>query len=270
MTIINFKCKKCKSEFDCEVGKITFPDNIDEKLIFEKNVICPKCNIITIDETELTELGQTQVSEIYSGGEPLIKGYGLYENVFEKNSYNNEGPSRKFDISIQRHMYWDDELVNPKQCPKCNAILEKEMNSFFVIVDDGKEKMPFITGFEGNFCEKYPIIILGKDELGDMIYTHIHNRNFGIHVAGIIDLNQIPEDQRNLSLNDIDPLPIVQFKNYSDKEEHENFIKDKSVFKPIKDNFIPRQTKKIRRNEPCPCGSGKKYKKCCLDKEKGI
>ncbi|MBI5194095.1 MAG: SEC-C domain-containing protein [Nitrospirae bacterium] len=25
---------------------------------------------------------------------------------------------------------------------------------------------------------------------------------------------------------------------------------------------------KIGRNEPCPCGSGKKYKKCCLEKEK--
>lgn len=22
---------------------------------------------------------------------------------------------------------------------------------------------------------------------------------------------------------------------------------------------------KIGRNEPCPCGSGKKYKKCCID-----
>jgi preprotein translocase subunit SecA len=25
---------------------------------------------------------------------------------------------------------------------------------------------------------------------------------------------------------------------------------------------------KVGRNEPCPCGSGKKYKKCCLLKEK--
>lgn len=24
---------------------------------------------------------------------------------------------------------------------------------------------------------------------------------------------------------------------------------------------------KIGRNDPCPCGSGKKYKQCCLDKE---
>jgi len=26
-------------------------------------------------------------------------------------------------------------------------------------------------------------------------------------------------------------------------------------------------TKKIGRNDPCPCGSGKKYKKCCLNND---
>jgi preprotein translocase subunit SecA len=26
-----------------------------------------------------------------------------------------------------------------------------------------------------------------------------------------------------------------------------------------------RKGKKIGRNDPCPCGSGKKYKKCCLN-----
>lgn len=25
---------------------------------------------------------------------------------------------------------------------------------------------------------------------------------------------------------------------------------------------------KVGRNEPCPCGSEKKYKKCCIDKKK--
>ncbi len=25
----------------------------------------------------------------------------------------------------------------------------------------------------------------------------------------------------------------------------------------------PRKVQKIGRNDPCPCGSGKKYKKCC-------
>lgn len=27
--------------------------------------------------------------------------------------------------------------------------------------------------------------------------------------------------------------------------------------------ITPRTTKKVGRNEPCPCGSGKKFKKCC-------
>jgi hypothetical protein len=30
------------------------------------------------------------------------------------------------------------------------------------------------------------------------------------------------------------------------------------------ENQKPQKKKKIGRNEPCPCGSGKKYKKCCL------
>jgi len=32
-----------------------------------------------------------------------------------------------------------------------------------------------------------------------------------------------------------------------------------------KDNIVVNE-EKIGRNEPCPCGSGKKYKKCCLNK----
>ena len=39
------------------------------------------------------------------------------------------------------------------------------------------------------------------------------------------------------------------------KENNKNTQNDKSRFKEI--------NKKISRNEPCPCGSGKKYKKCC-------
>ncbi|MCP3928647.1 MAG: hypothetical protein GY705_06050 [Bacteroidetes bacterium] len=32
------------------------------------------------------------------------------------------------------------------------------------------------------------------------------------------------------------------------------------------EKIAPVKKKKIGRNEPCPCGSGKKYKKCCLNK----
>jgi preprotein translocase subunit SecA len=37
--------------------------------------------------------------------------------------------------------------------------------------------------------------------------------------------------------------------------------------KPYDFNETVVKKKKIGRNDPCPCGSGKKYKKCCLGKD---
>jgi hypothetical protein len=44
-----------------------------------------------------------------------------------------------------------------------------------------------------------------------------------------------------------------------------------AVFSPpdsdIVPKFMPTRAEKVGRNEPCPCGSGKKYKKCCGPKD---
>lgn len=42
--------------------------------------------------------------------------------------------------------------------------------------------------------------------------------------------------------------------------------KDQSALDQVKMVLTPRQLreKKIRRNDPCPCGSRRKYKKCCM------
>lgn len=49
--------------------------------------------------------------------------------------------------------------------------------------------------------------------------------------------------------------------------EHWDNILDVQTRKQIKKDYNRTQTvvkgKKVGRNEPCPCGSGKKYKKCC-------
>ena len=37
----------------------------------------------------------------------------------------------------------------------------------------------------------------------------------------------------------------------------------KKLYKEQKESTTSRKGKKIGRNDPCPCGSGKKYKKCC-------
>ena len=37
----------------------------------------------------------------------------------------------------------------------------------------------------------------------------------------------------------------------------------KALYKEQKESGTIRKPKKIGRNDPCPCGSGKKYKHCC-------
>jgi len=69
MVTINFKCKRCGKEFDCEVGKIQCPPNIGDPLIFEKDLICPNCGVIGVKEAEFTEWGQTQMAELFFNGE---------------------------------------------------------------------------------------------------------------------------------------------------------------------------------------------------------
>lgn len=72
-----------------------------------------------------------------------------------------------------------------------------------------------------------------------------------------------------------DSTGMVEFKAYSAVEntiqvhhEKAKFIKKgkKWLFEdgePVSPEQIKREAPKTGRNDPCPCGSGKKYKKCC-------
>lgn len=61
LSVLNLKCKKCGAKFDYNVGNITFGN----KLSFENEIFCKKCGLVEIEDLELTELGQTQVAELY-------------------------------------------------------------------------------------------------------------------------------------------------------------------------------------------------------------
>ena len=51
---------------------------------------------------------------------------------------------------------------------------------------------------------------------------------------------------------------LPQWDNIFTEEKRKEIAKDQK----LSGTFI-REERKIGRNEPCPCGSGKKYKKCC-------
>ncbi len=62
--------------------------------------------------------------------------------------------------------------------------------------------------------------------------------------------------------------------NYEEEDEDDDEF-EAEIDSALKDDYskpalkeIKPEEKKIGRNEPCPCGSGKKYKKCCMGREK--
>ena len=70
------------------------------------------------------------------------------------------------------------------------------------------------------------------------------------------------ETVRRLFLVQVKPQQEVKRQKVA-KEVSTNGTSDKTVKKqPVK------KTAKVGPNDPCPCGSGKKYKKCCMQKDK--
>ena len=62
------------------------------------------------------------------------------------------------------------------------------------------------------------------------------------------------------------PVPSVVSGQYSHQEMNQfDSVKNEPASSPVpvKQMPIKRNGRKIGRNEPCPCGSGKKYKRCC-------
>jgi len=55
------------------------------------------------------------------------------------------------------------------------------------------------------------------------------------------------------------PSQVEEMKKQEQEDLSFSHSDGSSIKQPVK-----RNSQKIRRNDPCPCGSGKKYKKCCL------
>ena len=70
------------------------------------------------------------------------------------------------------------------------------------------------------------------------------------------------ETVRRMFLLQVSPTQQVQRKKVA-KE-----ITTGTPDKTVKAQPVRNKEKKVGPNDPCPCGSGKKYKKCCMQKDK--
>ena len=114
-------------------------------------------------------------------------------------------------------------------------------------------------------------------------YEHLHRT-----LHGVVEEPYVPEKEEGGRELDAagDPLArgrtrpdhaTVDFTAYYREGDKELAFPEKAEFQKIEGNWIytkalrqgPAPIKsqaKVGRNDPCPCGSGKKYKQCCLAK----
>ncbi|BDC98870.1 SEC-C metal-binding domain-containing protein [Persicobacter psychrovividus] len=147
------------------------------------------------------------------------------------------------DLSIPRRKYFMErsEMTN---CPECGAELKGQSSAVLISVVSELDEGTFVTNNnDSHFCTACPVVAYNMDPLLASVRTSVagaekETTRFMLH--GVVNFDEYPEED----LEEDDDLPVVEF--LPDLSSQPRSAEDK-----------------VGRNDPCPCGSGKKYKKCC-------
>ena len=127
------------------------------------------------------------------------------------------------------------------------------------ILDHPKEKM---SGKLGELAAKYevrPVVFMGfLDGINESISKPLDVEKFD--EDSDVELEIIPDTLfYNMLKADAEHLyGLEQWEEVLGEERMKEVIKEFKASKTYR-----RETPKVGRNDPCPCGSGKKYKHCC-------
>lgn len=157
---------------------------------------------------------------------------------------------------------YEDQFYEAKT-PQYNAMAEfvhKNIEHKYEYVDDIMGEILFIVKGENSTPDETIEFIAKCHENVDL-----SEQQYNEFVKLYIDLHN---NTRNPYLNGF--TPAEYFRRTGDEAES-NYLREPTFMNVLSDNIperprVPAQpirSQKVGRNEPCPCGSGKKYKKCC-------
>lgn len=158
---------------------------------------------------------------------------------WKKEAYNQEtdqGAMQKFwadYFELEKNIYIQ-LLQNPED--KVEGSVEELAEKYNIKIS---EMTGFLDGINDSLIEANPIEEMTSDTVVNLVYDKekLYKEMVG---AGADWLYELPE-----------------WDNLIEKERRKELYKEQKLSTTI------RKEKKVGRNEPCPCESGKKYKKCC-------
>ncbi len=153
--------------------------------------------------------------------------------------------SNDMDRTIERMVIFRYEGEDIENCPRCGQRLVLDPGPYQVATFDGRRPADefAMNGDFGYLCAACATAVIHLPTLAEMLHEVYQkpgwNVGKGCAVIGLINLDAIPPDQRHLSVDDLDPYPLVRF--YADSSEGK---KQRRKSKPRKPK--PRKRKRRR------------------------
>lgn len=95
------------------------------------------------------------------------------------------------------------------------------------------------------------------------LYVPLHNNSRLWENGGYTPTEMVAQATDGLDI----PQGFNPFDLSQDDQEQDNIIPLASYQENKNEKQQPKRVDKVGRNDPCPCGSGKKHKKCCMNKQ---
>lgn len=248
---VELKCRTCQRPYHYEVERVMIATNSADTHIMDE-IRCKNCGVV--DNYEITPSGQMAIT----GGVLLLRALyeenkeeGLQEGTFV---IGKTAPIDGKDMSINEAVAYYEEKV--KDNPDNPRYLIGYANTLRM-AKRTEDAIPYYK----NAISIDPLAIEAHVSLGDI------DRAKGNYQSAYEYYKKGAEMLHNCNLyklkHDIDQFKESVLDNLISLEER------LGISSARKEGASPiiKTDKKIGRNDPCPCGSGKKYKKCCLIKE---
>ena len=232
----NFVCKDCAQRQNIKTGlivAITLQDK-SVKYLFENEIACKQCygNNLELSKDGKMQLAQKNIQVLMGSNTGVL--------AVDDSQFKTEGKNMAFAESYNYlHKRFSDEPNNGELALRI-ANTARKLN----------KHGDAITFYEKSL-ELNPKLISAVYNLVDIYayrfeYYHID----GAYEKAIYYYNKLIEIYNSPDFN---PVTL------SNDVDIEKFLSKTGLILGLRLKMI-----KVGRNEPCPCGSGKKYKKCCM------
>ncbi|MGP4066121.1 YecA family protein [Oceanobacillus sp. M65] len=206
--------------------------------------------------------------ESYTKNEVDLRNY--LEIIYEANVYQEEMYSDREGFS-----HW--RVIDPKKVKREHK--KRDDFSFFSFT---KEQL--LRAGEPDYIERnnsYMQLVqyltrnyeMDKEEADEIVEECVYETQIGDELGEVItflgkviefetmeSVQQLTDNVVNL-MNNTKKWTLKGYSSIEIREQSESGLHP--LTKPKKNQLNITSNKKVGRNEPCPCGSGKKYKKCC-------